>query len=323
MRILLSDLLYEDPMIDILARARNGLEGVNQARLLKPDIAITNMEMPEYDGCYFVKTMMHEMPLPIIILSSLKRYDKRISEALDAGAFAYLQKPDKTEVQEGYRTLKKLVHTASQLRYTQPDILPIPTQRKTRFDIIAIGVSTGGPKAVEYIITHLPHTLSAPVVIAQHMPQPFIESFVRRLKESTGRNISVARHGESLMPAHIYLAPGIANVRITQKESQSPAFTFVNDTYKEFNNPSIDCLFESIADVFGNRALAIVLTGMGKDGVYGLQKIKEQGGFTVAQDEASSVVYGMPKAAYESGAATYQMPVNEIPYFITRSLYHA
>jgi len=322
MRILLSDLLSEDPLIDIAGRAKNGFEGVHKSKQLKPDVAITNMEMPEYDGCYFVKKMMTEMPLPIILLSSLKRYDPRISEALDAGAFAYVQKPDSAQIQKGYTSLKRLVHRASLIRYTQPEIPAWESSKKTRFDIIGIGVSTGGPKTIEYIINHLPPTLAIPVVIAQHMPQSFIESFSRRLQETSGRNIVVAQDGQPLQPAHIYLAPGIANIRIVERNSQ-PVFTYVPDVYREFNNPSIDCLFESMAAVFGKRTLAIVLTGMGKDGVYGLQKIKEQGGYTIAQDEASSVVYGMPKAAFESGAALYQMSVSEIPAFITRSVYRS
>jgi two-component system chemotaxis response regulator CheB len=131
--------------------------------------------------------------------------------------------------------------------------------------------------------------------------------------------VSVAQDGEPLLSKHIYLAPGTTNCRILI-EGSSPIVRYVDDSYKEFNHPSIDCLFESIATVYGGRAVAAILTGMGKDGVMGLEKIRAAGGLTLTQDEFSSVVYGMPKAAFESGAAKYQMPLAEIPNFIISAL---
>lgn len=330
MRILLSDLLREDGTIDVMATASNGFDGVLKARNLKPDVIITNMVMPQYDGLYVVKTLMKEMSVPIIVLSSLHRSDPKIYSALQEGAFTFLGKPAKSEIEKGYARLCRLVHEASYIetQYTSDTIVNPGTVSYTdkphpQFDIIALGVSTGGPKTIEYIVRNLPKDINVPILVAQHMPDLFIESLANRLNDTSAWRVSVLQDGEEMMPNRIYFAPGISNIRVVRNESHVPVITFVNDIYKEFNNPSVDCLFESIAEVYGPRALAVILTGMGKDGVAGLKKIKECGGVTIAQDETSSVVYGMPRAAFESGAALHKLSIQEIPDFIIRRLYTA
>ena len=193
-------------------------------------------------------------------------------------------------------------------------------EAKLNYDIIVIGASTGGPSAVEYVINNIPNNLSIPIIVAQHMPERFIETFAVRLANETGLKVSVAKENEHLLPNHIYLAPGSSNIRVSKSSSSSPVIKFVDDHYKEFNSPSIDCVFESVAKVYGKRTIGVVLTGMGKDGMEGLLRIKEAGGLTITQDEVSSVVYGMPKAAFESGAAKHQIPLQEVPNFIVSAL---
>lgn len=330
MRIILSDLLRGDGMIEVMATASNGFDGVSKARQLKPDVIITNMVMPQYDGLYVVQTLVKEMSVPIIVLSSLHRCDPKIYSALREGAFTFLGKPAKSEIENGYARLCKVVHEASQadVQYKEDAILHYSTASRVgtprpQFDIIALGVSTGGPKTIEYIVSNLPEYIDVPILVAQHMPDLFIESLANRLNDTSSWRVSVLQDGEEMKPNRIYFAPGTSNVRIVRNESNTPVIEFVNDVYKEFNNPSVDCLFESIAEVYGPRALAVILTGMGKDGVAGLQKIKESGGVTIAQDENSSVVYGMPRAAFESGAALHKLSIQEIPDFIIRKLYTA
>ena len=324
MRILLSDLLREDGGIDVIASAGNGFDGVLKARELKPDVIITNMVMPQYDGLYVVKTLTKEMSVPIIVLSALHRSDPKIYSALQQGAYTFLNKPVKRDIEDGYDRLCKVVHEASLIDNATTSHTDILTARKPRnFDIIALGVSTGGPKTIEYIVQNLPEYIDVPILVAQHMPDLFIVSLANRLNDTSARHVSVLQDGEVMMPDHIYFAPGTSNIRVVRDERHRPVITFVNDIYKEFNNPSVDCLFESIASVYGSRALAVILTGMGKDGVAGLQKIKACGGVTIAQDETSSVVYGMPRAAFESGAAMHKLSIQEIPEFIIRKLYTA
>lgn len=323
MRILLSDLLRVDGRIDVIASAGNGFDGVLKARELKPDVVITNMVMPQYDGLYVVKTLTKEMSVPIIVLSALHRSDPKIYSALQEGAFKFLNKPAKREIENGYDRLCRVVYEASLTDESAVRLTPATPRRNTQFDIIALGLSTGGPKTIEYIVQNLPEYIDVPILVAQHMPDLFIESLANRLNDTSARRVSVLQDGEEMMPNHIYFAPGTSNIRVVRDEQHKPVITFVNDIYKEFNNPSVDCLFESIAAVYGPRALAIILTGMGRDGVAGLQRIKESGGVTVAQDETSSVVYGMPRAAFESGAALHKLSIQEMPEFIIRKLYTA
>jgi two-component system, chemotaxis family, protein-glutamate methylesterase/glutaminase len=325
MRILLSDLLRKDENIEVVATAINGLEGVEKVKTFKPDVVITDMVMPQYDGLYVVQQLMKEMPLPIILLSSLDRANPKIFDALKEGAFDFVDKPQQDQLSQGYLPLTNMVREASLADYLKlrqkvkgRNTSEHTFEARLNYDIIAIGASTGGPSAVELMVTNLPANLAIPVLIAQHMPERFIESFAARLAD-LGLRVSVAKDGENLLGNHIYLAPGTANMRIDFSGS-SPVAKLVLDPYKEFNHPSIDCLFESVADIYGSRAIGVILTGMGKDGTAGLAKIREAGGLTLAQDELSSVVYGMPKVAFETGAAKHQISLTEIPNFIITAL---
>ena len=282
--------------------------------------------MPQYDGLYVVQQLMKEMPLPIILLSSLNRTDPKIFDALKDGAFDFLDKPQGSDVLLGYPPLTRMVKEASLTDYLKirqrakgKNTFAHTFEARLNYDIIVIGASTGGPGAVEFLVSNLPANLVVPVVIAQHMPDRFIESFAVRLADNIGMQISVARDGEHLLNNHIYLAPGVANIRI-DLSGTVPVVKYVVDQYKEFNHPSVDCLFESVALNYGSRAIGVVLTGMGKDGAMGLSKIRQAGGLTLTQDEVSSVVYGMPKVAFESGAAQHQIPLTEIPNFIISAL---
>jgi two-component system, chemotaxis family, protein-glutamate methylesterase/glutaminase len=326
MRILLSDLLRRDGNIEVVATATNGFEGVEKVKSLKPDVVITDMVMPQFDGLYVVQQLMKEMPLPIILLSSLDRTDPKIFDALKEGAFDFIDKPQENEVSQGYLPLTTMIREASLTDYLKlrqrtkgRNTFVHTFEPRLNYDIISIGASTGGPSAVELIVNNLPANLSIPIVIAQHMPERFIESFALRLAETTRLNVSVARDGEPLLQHHIYLAPGTANMRV-ELSGSSPTVKYVYDHYKEFNSPSIDCLFESVADLYGRRSVGVILTGMGRDGAVGLRKIKGAGGLTIAQDEFSSVVFGMPKIAFESGAACHQIALSEIPNFIISAL---
>jgi two-component system chemotaxis response regulator CheB len=325
MRILISDILRKDESIEVVATARNGKDGVEKTIALKPDVVITDMVMPDYDGLYVVRQLMKEMPVPIILLSSLNRANPLIFDALKEGAFDFLDKSLDRGTE--YHALTLMIKEASMSDYLRlrnrfkGKNRAIHTfDTKLNSDIIAIGASTGGPGAIEYIINHFPVNLSIPVLIAQHMPERFIETYAVRLAETTGMKVSVIRDGESLLGGHIYLAPGNTNIRLDKSSGPIPVVRYTQDRFREYNYPSIDSIFGSIADIYGKRAVAVILTGMGKDGTEGLLKIQRSGGITISQDAASSVVYGMPKAAYESGAARYQIPLNEIPNFIISAL---
>ncbi len=326
MRIMLSDRLRQEEGIEIVATASNGLDGVEKVRKFKPNVIITDMVMPQYDGLYVVQEVMKESPVPIILVSSLERGDPKIFDALKEGAFDFVDKPKKDSSREVYQHLCNMIREASMTDYLALRTKVVGRnsfehsfEAKLNYDIIVLGASTGGPGAIESIINNLPENLPVPVVIAQHMPGPFITSFANRLIESTGRSILIADEGEPLLNNTIYLAPGTKNIKI-ELSGSCPVFARDPRHFKEFNNPSIDSLFESVARLYGRRAIGVLLSGMGKDGVEGLRKIREQLGLTVTQDQSTSVVYGMPRMAWESGAALHQMSVKDIPAFIISAL---
>jgi len=324
MRIMISDLLRRDESIQLLGTATNGLEGVKKAKMLQPDVIVTDLVMPEYDGLFVVNQVMKQRPVPVILLSSIGRADQMVFHALQEGAFDFVDKPGETEVKEGFKRLLEMVHQAFNARCVlvrDQGARPVTIEQinSVSHDIIVIGASTGGPSAIELIVSNLPPQIPVPVVIVQHMPERFIITFADRLQAYTSSKVSVAKDGEALKPNHIYLAPGAANLRVTKNEG-NVYFTYVGEDYREFNKPSIDCLFESVAEHFGDRSIGAILTGMGKDGARGLKKIRDAGGITLSQDESTCAVYGMPKAAFENGGSATQGPLGGIVNFIVKAL---
>jgi len=330
MRKVIADIIQSDNSIELVGVANNGQEGCQMAMDLNPDVVITDMVMPEYDGVYVVNSVMEKKPTPIILLSSLEKTDSRIFDALRHGAFTFIDKPteaDRVQIND-YRLLD-LIKEASKtdislLKAKQLALKNANThsfEETLNYEIVVIGASTGGPSAVEHIIHNLPHNLKIPVVIVQHMPQRFLETFASRLNEQNALPVKLASKGEPIAGGTVYIAPGEANMRIDQNiATGSFLFNFTTKKYIEYNYPSIDCLFESAAETYGKNSIGVILTGMGRDGAKGLARIKEKGGYTIAQDEDSSVVYGMPKAAYESGAARQVVSLKQIPGFIISCL---
>jgi two-component system, chemotaxis family, protein-glutamate methylesterase/glutaminase len=330
MRKVISDIIRSDSSIELLGIANNGEQGCRMAMELEPDVLITDMVMPDYDGIYVVNEVMEKKPMPIILLSSLDKTDSRIFDALQYGAFEFIDKPteqDRIRI-EDYRLLE-LIKEASRTEISLLKAKQLARKNghnhsfndTLNYQIVAIGASTGGPGAVEYIINNLPRNLNIPVVIVQHMPHRFLETFAQRLNDQNHLPVHLARKGEPVKPGVIYVAPGEANMRIENNLiTRAPMVTFTEKKYDEFNYPSVDCLFESVAQTYGKNCIGVILTGMGKDGAVGLRKIKEHGGYTIAQDEDSAVVYGMPKAAFESGAAKQVVNLKQIPGFIISCL---
>jgi two-component system chemotaxis response regulator CheB len=330
MRKVIGDIIRSDDSLDLVGIANNGREGSAMALELKPDVVITDMIMPEYDGMYVVQSVMEKYPTPIILLSSLEKSDTRIFDALQHGAFEFIDKPvDMDVVRLGNYRLLELIREASRTDITLLKARQLAKKNShahtftttTQYDIVVIGASTGGPGAVELIVNNLPSNLNIPVVIAQHMPARFLETFSARLNENSPLPVKLGSRGETLKNGIVYIASGESNIRIENNLVNGlPMITHTSRKYDEFNFPSVDCLFESVADVYGNRCIGVILTGMGKDGMVGLKKIKSLGGFTIAQDEESSVVYGMPKAAVDYDAVRQTVRLKEIPGFIVSCL---
>lgn len=326
MRIMIADTLRSDPEIQVVGTANNGKEGLEKVKALRPDVVVTDMIMPGYDGLYAVKNIMEKSPTPVILLSSLGRGDAGIFDALNAGAFDFVDKPqtkDSRHFKDALSKLKERIRAASALNFEalgkQVDKINHhfhSFESVLQYNILAIGASTGGPSAVESILTQLPGNLAIPVVITQHMPERFLDSYSQRLANILPLEVKLAEHNEELAPGTIYITPGDGNMLVKVSAQRKPVFQYSEEKYKEFNNPSIDCMFGSIADLYGTKAIGAILTGMGKDGSKGLLQIKKNGGLTIAQEGKSCVVNGMPKAAVDAGAAGHVLRLKDIPGFI-------
>lgn len=330
MRKVIGDIIRNDETLELIGTASDGLTGSEMALSLKPDVIITDMIMPKYDGMFVVRSIMEKQPVPIILLSSLEKSNVRIFDALQQGAFEFIDKPINIEgFQANNYPLVELIRQASRTDISLLKAKQLAKRnshahtfaQQLNYDIVAIGASTGGPGALEQILTNLPANLKIPVVVAQHMPARFLETFSSRLNDNCPLPVKLAHRGESIKGGTIYIASGEANIKVENNLiTGAPMFTTTNQKYQEFNNPSVDCLMESVAHVFGERSIGVILTGMGKDGMLGMESIYHKGGYTIAQDEESSVVYGMPKAAVERGAVKQTVKLREISGFIVSCL---
>ncbi|MGM0579739.1 MAG: chemotaxis protein CheB [Bacteroidota bacterium] len=327
MRIVLSDIIRKSNVLELVGSAKNGLIGVEIAEKVLPDVILTDMIMPDYDGLYVVKKVKEQgLDIPIILLSALEKASPKIFEALNEGAFDFMDKPTEDQIEKGYPELIQFIKEAAESNFS---IEQRELKKQNTFDhsfsdelnykILVIGASTGGPGAVEYLLNNLPDNLAIPVLIIQHMPQRFIETFTERLKLSTGKKVIAAKEGTVIKPNYIYLAPTDFNSKLMNKNGETEIVKD-NRVFAAYNNPSIDSVIESVAVVYKDKAIACILTGMGKDGANALMKVKQNGGLTIAQNQESSVVYGMPKEAYESGAASYQIDLKNFPAFIISAL---
>ena len=331
MRIMVSDILRGDPQIELTGTARNGKEGFEKTKALHPDVVITDMVMPGYDGLYAVNQIMKEVPTPIILLSSLEKTNPQIFDALGAGALDFVDKPQRSDgngFDVSSKRLRRLVKSAALIkpasliaRSVKRNTLQHSFSGSLNYDVIVIGASTGGPGAVELIVKNLPANLSIPVVIAQHMPERFLLSFAQRLNEYTPLQVKIAAAEERLQGGTVYIAPGRRNLKVVGSNKKGETkFGFTQRRFREFNEPSVDCLFSSAAAVFGDKVIGVLLSGMGRDGAEGMGDILSAGGYTVAQDEQSSVVFGMPRHASEIGVVKQVVSLKEIPGFLISCL---
>lgn len=329
MRILINDIINTDPDIQVVGQANNGKTAYLLTQELKPDVVLMDVNMGEYDGIYGVIEIMEHCPTPIIILSSIGNVDMNpILQALELGAIDYLNKPAKNRVNmdEVKQDLIEKIKVASTIDLEELLDKPVAVNihehsfdNATAYDCIVLGASTGGPRAIERILTQLPKNLTIPVVIAQHMPASFVPAFASRLNQLTPLEVSVAKQGSILAAGHVYLAPGDINLTVEYKR-ENYIFGITEQQFISYNNPSIDALMLSISVAYKGRAIGVLLTGMGKDGAIGLKAMRVAGSYTIAQSEASCIVYGMPKAAVQSDAVEQVVHLDEIAAFLVSCL---
>ncbi|KPK39043.1 MAG: chemotaxis protein CheY [Gammaproteobacteria bacterium SG8_47] len=333
-----TEILAADPLIEVIGDAENGAQAIEQATRLKPDVITMDIEMPVMDGISAVRRIMARQPVPILMFSSLTTDGAQATlDALDAGAVDFLPKRfedisrDRDEAnrllcqrvraiaRRGVATTRHAVNAVASgaARATRPALAPRPpvhasgSAHNGPIRIVAIGTSTGGPLALQEVLTRLPASFPVPVLLIQHMPSTFTPTFAQRLNNVCAINVKEAEDGEELRAGTAYLAPGgrqmmldgrVAHPVLRVKDSEP------NQTYK----PSVDVTFASVARFFPRETLAVVLTGMGADGRSGADVLKRSGSIVWAQDEQSSVVYGMPAAVAEAGLADQILSLKDI-----------
>jgi two-component system chemotaxis response regulator CheB len=326
MRLLLGDILAKDTALEVVGTAANGKEAVQRTLDLKPDVVLLDMIMEEYDGIYAVKEIMRTHPIPILILSAVGNTDlSPIFEALKCGAVDYINKPSRNNAKLRLmedELIQKIKHAANARPRVMEDAHAGNGEKRlaiseSLYDILVIGASTGGPSAVERVLKALPADFPIPVIVAQHMPANFIDPFVHRLDQVCPLQVAKAIPGIFPQPGTVWVAPGNMNIRI-KKDGDSGTLQIVEDPkdYPNFNHPSVNALFHSLAAACGEKSIAVIMTGMGKDGVTGIKAVYDAGGYTIAQDEETSVIFGMPKVAIASGAIREILPVFKISSYL-------
>lgn len=329
MRNMIVRMIEKDPKsrFEVVGVAVNGKDGVEKTKELRPDVITLDIEMPVMTGIEALEIIMKEQPTPILMVSTLTESGAAITmEALNKGAVDFLPKAlkdkDKNIFAAAEAIYEKLmaaatsnVGTKAQVRAERMTAAPqavtkLPTSSITKFPakIVIIGSSTGGPRALQVVLQQLPANLPVPVVIAQHMPAEFTGALAARLNDLSAASVQELKSGEQLKPGTIYIAPGGFHSRIETNNT----FSVKPDAGESVFKPSVDVLGQSALRAGGDKVLAIMLTGMGMDGALAFKAIKEKGGHVIAQDAATSVVYGMPKAVAENGGASEVLPLENI-----------
>lgn len=332
----LTDTLNTSAEIEVMATASDPLFALDKMNKDWPDVLVLDVEMPRMDGITFLKKLMAERPTPVIICSTLtEKGAETTMQALAAGAVSIITKPkiglkdfliDSSEdlIQvikvAAKANLKRILHSAPQAtiqpKLSADAILPISNHAmaQTTERIVAIGTSTGGTQALEYVLKSLPR-VCAGMVIVQHMPENFTAAFAARLNNLAQIEVKEAATGDRVVPGRALIAPGGKHMLLKRSGAQY-CVEIVNGPPVSRHRPSVNVLFRSVAQVAGKNALGIIMTGMGDDGAHGLKEMSDAGANTLGQDEDSCVVYGMPKEAMKLGAVQKEIPLSRIPQAI-------
>ncbi len=320
MRHLISQILTQDPDIEIVGQAADPYEAREAMKALEPDVVTLDVEMPNMNGIEFLSKIMRLRPTPVIMISNLTaRGTEATIKALEIGAFDCIAKPSSAD-REIFPDLAAKVKAAAaaRLQLTRPQrqtaASAAPAPRNVIYEpdgrIVAIGASTGGVEALIEVLSRFPDNCP-PTIITQHMPATFTKSFADRLDRLCAPHVSEARDGAPLLQGHVYLAPGtLTHLEIAQGKSLTCRLSKADPV--NGHRPSVDVMFKSVNATAGAQAVGVILTGMGRDGAEGLSSLRNAGANTIGQNQATSLVYGMPRVAFEMNAVERQLPLEKI-----------
>lgn len=317
-RKIVREMLARCPDLEVVGTARDGEDALQLVEELRPDVVTSDLIMPGTDGVEFIRRQMARRPVPIVVVSIAAEASERVLAALDAGAIDFVQKPTALATEKIYDIAEELIGKvlaaaqAPLAALQPPAVEPAAPGARTyagRYDLLAIGVSTGGPQGLKAVIPSLPADFPVPVAVVLHMPIGYTEGYARRLDELSALTVMEARAGEQVRAGHVYVAAAGRHLTFRRDPSGAVVLSLDLQPLDTPHRPSVDVMFRSAADTFGDRVLGLVMTGMGADGREGAAWIKARGGAVLTEAEESCVVYGMPRAVAEAGLSDEAIPL--------------
>jgi two-component system, chemotaxis family, protein-glutamate methylesterase/glutaminase len=322
-RKVVKQMLSRSPFIEVIGAARDGEEALEMVEQLNPDVVTLDLIMPKLDGIGFLQAQMERRPIPVVVVSIADESSDLALSALDLGAIDFIEKPTALATEKIFEISDELIEKVKAAASVQLSLLPFPKKKivqppvlkvkgKRLVDVVVIGISTGGPQALKYLIPQLPADLAVPIAIVLHMPVGYTEMYAQRLNESSNLTVLEAREGNILNPGTVLLAQAGRHLSFKRQQDGNVVTHLDVRPFDTLHRPSVDVLFQSAAEVYGSRVLGIVMTGMGSDGKQGSAWIKSQGGIIYTEAAESCVVYGMPASVVESGLSDKSVLLEEM-----------
>lgn len=324
-RKVVKQMLSRSPFIEVVGAARDGREALEMVEQLQPDVITCDLIMPELDGVGFVREQMRRRPVPIIIMSIASETGDAALTALDAGAVDFVQKPTALATEKIFEVSSELIEkvkAAASIPLTRIHSAPVATETAPEraaavagshaVDVVVLGISTGGPQALKQLIPQLPADFPVPVAMVMHMPVGYTEMYARKLDELSPLNVREAREGDELRAGVALLAPAGRHMSFIRKADDTIVVHLDARPFDTLHRPSVDVMFQSAAEVYRQRVLGVVMTGMGSDGKQGSAWIKSQGGLVYTESEETCVVYGMPSTVVEAGLSDRIVPLGRM-----------
>lgn len=326
-RKVVKQMLSRSPFIEVVGAARDGREALEMAEQLQPDVITCDLIMPELDGVGFVREQMRRRPVPILIMSIANETGDAALTALDAGAVDFVQKPTALATEKIFEVSSELIEkvkAAGSIPLTRIHSAPIPSEvppaparlatiaGSHAVDVVVLGISTGGPQALKQLIPQLPADFPVPVAMVMHMPLGYTEMYARKLDEHSPLHVREAQEGDELRAGVVLLAPAGRHLGFRRKADGHVIAHLDARPFDTLHRPSVDVMFQSAAEVYRERVLGVVMTGMGSDGRQGSAWIKSQGGLVYTESEETCVVYGMPSTVVEAGLSDRVVPLGRM-----------
>ena len=330
-RKVVKEMLSRSPQIEVVGTARDGLDALEKVEELNPDVVTLDLIMPNLDGVGFLLEQMVRRPLPVVVASIASETGQMLLQALDAGAVDFVQKPTALATDKVFEIsddlIQKVIAAAGVpvQKLIQPfepeESQPLPLKKgPVGIDAVVLGISTGGPHALKILIPRIPADFPVPIALVLHMPIGYTQLFARQLDQLSLVTVKEAEEGDLFSPGTVFVAPAGRHLTFIKSPSGDISAHLSARPFDTLHRPSVDVLFHSAAEVFKNRVLAVVMTGMGSDGTEGARSIHECGGRIFTESEESCVVYGMPRSVSEAGLSERHVPLNQMAYAIMEAV---